>query len=438
MATLEALCAKYHIFAVACHDLSQERWDSATRLMMQSSLGCIALEWAQRIENRRDSVAVTKRAVSPKSTNSQSSTTAPARETSSAATKRGHEAGPLPVSSSISDDFGSWAPGTVAVYIAVDQLCSRIADQAARVQQPLVKMVATSFFGTPSAGRFQLPKTPSGDRRNDSGHADDSVQALAAAAAIIEVQQRQIEAYRRALYSRADAACAVETSESATLNATNIATVPSDTAETASQHSTRSSATPAIFPRSATQRVTKKSGQPKAPNINENSDTQSHVPRAVVESALYQSEELEAAAFTIDATELIELLRDTIKALSSAAKSETRHRQALAASTRIATGALHAAAIARTAASWTVNSYSADSVNRHVDSLREHYEQLLADITAETTAACREATKSRRRYDALRRDLDASQKALVDAETRATKLSAALTDCATNAAFRSL
>jgi hypothetical protein len=434
MATLEALCAKYHIFAVACHDLACERWDSATRLMMQSSLGCIALEWAQRTENSRDSVAATKRAVSPKSTNYQSSTTAPARETSSAATKRGHEAVPLPVTSSISDDFGSWAPGTVAVYTAVDQLCSRIADQAARVQQPLVKMVATGFFGTPSAGRLELPKTPSGNRRNDSGHADDSVQALAAAAAIIEVQQRQIEAYRRALYSRADAACAVETSESATLNAT----VPSDTAETASQHSTRSSATPASVPRSATQRVTKKNGHPKAPNINENSDTSSRVTRAVVESALYQSEELEAAAFTIDATELIELLRDTIKALSSAAKSETRHRQALAASTRIATGALHAAAIARTAASWTVNSYSADSVNRHVDSLREHYEQLLADMTAETTAACREATKSRRRYDALRRDLDASQKALVDAETRATKLSAALTDCATNAAFRSL
>jgi hypothetical protein len=432
---LEALCAKYHIFAVACHDLSCERWDSATRLMMQSSLGCIALEWAQRIESSRDGVAATKRAASPKSTISQSSTTARTQETSSA-TKRGHEAGPLPVSSSISDDFGSWAPGTVAVYTAVDQLCSRIADQAARVQQPLVKMVATSFFGKPSAGPFELPATPSGNQRNDSGHADDAVQALAAAAAIIEVQQRQIEAYRRALYSRADAACAVETSESAPLHAANNAAVPSDTAETASQHSTRSSATPAIFPRSAaTQRVAKKSGQSKALNTNENNDTPS---RAVVESALYQPEELEAAAFTIDATELIELLRDTIKALSSAAKSETRHRQALGASTRITTGALHAAAIARTAASWTVNSYSADSVNRHVDSLRAHYEQLLAEMTADTTAACREATKSRRRYDKLRRDLDASQKALVDAETRATKLSAALTDCATNSAFRSL
>jgi hypothetical protein len=307
--------------------------------------------------------------------------------------------------------------------------------------------------------------------RDAARDGDQSMTALLAAAQIIQKQQSQLAVYRRALVARSslassavvpveeeaqgitnegvdDAADSVEDTPQPSARSSTSATsqggvsVSSSSQRTATARSSlrRSSLSPPAV-RSNNSNTMKTTKQPSvaasAPEPAASKCATTAMTPAALDAAndaglivqtdgMPADDVIKASTFIVDAKALLEALRAGARALAGAAAAEHRNRQRALAAERHAAAVQHLLTISRTAGAWAPASYAASAVNREVDAMRAHYENVVDTARREAEHACGKATRAMKRFDSLRRELESARASVDAAETRAARLADAL------------
>jgi hypothetical protein len=299
----------------------------------------------------------------------------------------------------VEDNFGLWTREALSIHNDVEGTRHLLEERLSKIADPLVRCTAVN--DAPNAAIAAILHKIAPASKSPEVFADPATSALYAAAEVISTQRRQLEICR-ALHQ-------------------GNRSPPSETCETASVASVTTSHSKGADGR---KRLTKgPSGTPAKP-----APTPNQVPAMILTAVTEPPMDVTAASFSLDAKELVRVMKAVSAAMSQAAEREaTLRRRVVHLERACAVGEVRTA-VAQAAASWSPSSYVADQVCAEVDRIRLFYEATLHTTTQQAKESCRAANSRARKYHRLREDLELSRAALAAAEHRANQLANALTD----------